>query len=663
MGGTAATSGDGRQGFRQLVACFLGDRSGNYGLMTAVAMIPILGGAAIAVDVAEMHRQKQVMLNALDAAGVATAREVVTGATDDELKAYARAFFEANLGSVDPAHTNLVVDLPEAVAGGEKLKLTATLDYHPYFLPGFRTLIGQADEGPVEVGAEAELRLKNTLEVALVLDNSLSMTFEGAGSGEPRIDLLKYAAKELVETLAEEAAMIKQVDQPVRFSLVPFASSVNVGPANADAAWMDTTGVSPLHHENFDWTTLSAAKFPDRYAEPAGNGWVRRGAGWGTGNGQPLTRFTLFDEIKRIATEEVCVRERRGRCVETERVPTGEIARLAPWAGCVEARPHPYNINDAPASREAPETLFVPMFAPDEPGDRWKQDPDDEDEPYPLDLDAYNNWWNDGWAWDDPGYETAGGRTRLVNMAKYFEVMPAHAPEPSSGKGPNQSCTTNPITPLTDVTTEAGLATIKGAIDAMMPLGGTNVPEGMAWGWRTVSSGAPFTEGRPDTEKGNDKIVIVLTDGENTYYTPESLGAADAAGTESTYSSYGYVQPGYAGSFEARLFRGTSEAVGRYDYTRANYSEALDEHLTSLCDNAKAKGIIVMTVGLDLDPATEAQADQIEGLRYCASESRFRRDPADPTKGEKLFWNATGATLAEDFEEIADELSNLRIVG
>ncbi len=51
----------------------------------------------------------------------------------------------------------------------------------------------------------------------------------------------------------------------------------------------------------------------------------------------------------------------------------------------------------------------------------------------------------------------------------------------------------------------------------MAPTGNTNVPEGLAWGWRTVSSNEPFTEGRSNTEKGNDKVVIVLTDGANTY--------------------------------------------------------------------------------------------------------------------------------------------------
>ena len=42
--------------------------------------------------------------------------------------------------------------------------------------------------------------------------------------------------------------------------------------------------------------------------------------------------------------------------------------------------------------------------------------------------------------------------------------------------------------------------------------------------------------------------------------------------------------------------------------------------------------------------------------------------PRSATRGSdgnpaKLFWNATGATLSTVFKEIADELSNLRIVG
>ena len=121
----------------------------------------------------------------------------------------------------------------------------------------------------------------------------------------------------------------------------------------------------------------------------------------------------------------------------------------------------------------------------------------------------------------------------------------------------------------------------------MSPNGATNVPEGMAWGWRVVSHGEPFTE-RPARrrEKGNDKVVIVLTDGANTYYPPSSLGYSDPAGDKSTYSAYGYAgqwPPGYSTS---RIFQGTS--VSTTDYSNGNYTKARTNSSRTLCDNAKA---------------------------------------------------------------------------
>jgi Flp pilus assembly protein TadG len=650
------------------VSGFCGDSAGGYSIAFAVALIPILGGMAIAVDFAEMSRQRQATLNALDAAGIATARHVVSGATDDQLKAYAKDFFEANLGPVDPADTTLHVQLPNNEAGGGTLKLTADLRFQPAFFPVFtKALKGVADTSATNFSAGTEIRLKNTLEVALVLDNSGSMAYFGSGSGEKRIDLLKTAAKQLVDTLAAQANLIRQVEMPVQFSLVPFAASVNVGPGHAGAAWMDSRGLSPVHHENFNWSAVNATS---KRAEKIAGVWRKKGVDWGVEENEILSRFSLYKDMKKVESREwvvtsreyVCTEYRdNGTCRKGKWVETGyyeeTIGTYASWQGCVEARPYPYNVNDAtPGTFDDfdlftgdPATLFVPMFAPDEPGDRWATPTDDS----PDGFSATNNWWNDG-------TEDSSGQTRLRNMTKYLDVRPYGAGS-SQGTGPNYGCTTNPITSLTDVGTEEGLATIKTAIDAMAPNGGTNVPEGMAWGWRTISSGAPFSEGRPDTERGNDKVVIVLTDGENTYYTPSSLGYSDPAGSKSIYSSYGYLAPGYNGTGTGRLFMGTSSAIGQLDYSNTNYTAALNEQMGKLCDNAKDGRILVMTVSLDLSTTNTAENKAIEALKRCASDSRFRKN-ADGSAA-KLFWNATGSNLSEKFKEIADELSNLRIVG
>jgi Flp pilus assembly protein TadG len=174
-----------------MIRRFREDLRGNFAMITVAAMLPIMGGVALAVDYAEMTRERQLVENALDAAAIATARHVVDGATDAELIAYATDFFHANLGSVSPADTTLTVTLPTTANGGGTLKLGAVLDYKPYFLPVFREMLnGATGSNDIRLAAGTEVRLKNTLEVALVLDNSGSMSDPGKGSGEDRIDLL-----------------------------------------------------------------------------------------------------------------------------------------------------------------------------------------------------------------------------------------------------------------------------------------------------------------------------------------------------------------------------------------------------------------------------------------------------------------------------------------
>jgi Flp pilus assembly protein TadG len=635
---------------------FLSDTRGNYMLITAVAIIPILGGLALAVDYTEMSRQRQLTLNALDAAGIATARRVIDGATDEELIAYAKDFFEANLGDVDPADASLSIVLPADNAGGGTLKLTADLTYHPHFVPAFAALMGkEGGTTELEFNATSEIRLKNTLEVALVLDNSGSMDFTGSGSGQKRLVLLKSAAKDLVQKLADQAGQMKQVSKPVQFGVVPFAASVNVGPQYANASWMDTEGRSPIHHENFDWTAFSGS---NKKVELQGGVYVKKGSHWGAEEGEIVTRFTLFDEMKRITgyTPEQTGTNREYRCTGWgwsrtcgwvdvpvyEDVPT--YGSFASWQGCVEVRPVPYNRDDTTPSSSNPSTLFVPMFAPDE-------------------TDNRDNWNRRamGDYWDDDMNGNGNDKHRQSDTQKYFEPAPNGTWAAGSGQGPNASCTTTPITPLTDVTTEAGLETIEDAIDDMQANGATNVPQGIAWGWRVVSGGEPFTEGRPDTENGNDKVVIVLTDGENTYYTPNSLGYNDLADNKSVYSAFGYAGRTQPGKSKSRLF--TDTTVSSSDYSNGNYSKAMNEHMLATCGNAKDNGVIVMTVALDLSTSNTAQKEQIASLKECASDSRFRRDTEDPSKPAKLFWNATSGDLDDTFDEIADELSNLRIVG
>jgi len=71
------------------------------------------------------------------------------------------------------------------------------------------------------------------------------------------------------------------------------------------------------------------------------------------------------------------------------------------------------------------------------------------------------------------------------------------------------------IMPLTDVFDTAGFTGLNSKIDAMNPSGNTNVTIGLVWGWHALSKSEPMTEGS-DPAPDKDKVIVLLTDGDNT---------------------------------------------------------------------------------------------------------------------------------------------------
>lgn len=343
----------------------------------------------------------------------------------------------------------------------------------------------------------------------------------------------------------------------VKVGVVPFAASVNVGAGARSSTWIDGSGIAPTHSENFD---------------------------------TPQSRFSLFDELG------------------------------VSWGGCVEARASGLDVTDTPPSTSNPASMFVPMFAPDEPGEAGS------------DRLGYNNsYLNDDGGQCEPyeryceSYSRRGNCRRWVTVAlpepeaqertcKYFGASP------SGAKGPNAMCTTQAILPLNS--TKVAVET---AISRMQASGNTNIKEGVAWGWRVLSPGVPFTEGRDyGGGEGNRKIMIVMTDGENWY---NSAGNHN----KSVYAAHGYAAKGRLGT----------------SYSRSAYTSFLNSRTQAVCENAKAAGVTIYTIAfrLESDPTTQAL------LRSCAS-------------GPDHFFTASdGGTLIQSFRNIGREINTLRIAG
>ena len=186
-------------------------------------------------------------------------------------------------------------------------------------------------------------------------------------------------------------------------------------------------------------------------------------------------------------------------------------------------------------------------------------------------------------------------------------------------------CTTPAITPLTPTK-----ATVTTAINNLVANGATNILSGVAWGWRALSPGAPFTQGRSYATADNKKILIVMTDGENTYYPNSSF-------LKSWYASFGYAVSDHL-------------QIGTTTPTSAQLTAAENTRTLAACTNVKAAGIHVYTIGFEINSTSSSDpATALALLQNCASDA------------DSYFDAQNEAALTAAFTAIGDQISLLRI--
>ena len=185
--------------------------------------------------------------------------------------------------------------------------------------------------------------------------------------------------------------------------------------------------------------------------------------------------------------------------------------------------------------------------------------------------------------------------------------------------GPNQGCPVS-LVPLTEVTSSTGKTTVLNKIASMWPRdsGGTQVHIGMIWGWRSLSSNGPFTanNGHPlsytdATTTGWKKVVVLMTDG-----TEEWPSTANMTGL-------GQIADGKIGTSSS-----TATAVTN-----------LGTRLSTVCTNMAADGIVIYTIGLGSDGASNTD------LQNCAANGGFF-EAATPTNLQTVFNNIAKSLIA-----------------
>ncbi|MEZ5792025.1 MAG: TadE/TadG family type IV pilus assembly protein [Nitratireductor sp.] len=108
---------------------FLQDTGAAYGPLFAILTVPLFGTAAAAVEYSRLIDTKSNIQNALDAAALATGKELSASSDRAYLEQYARNFFDANLdNNIKPGDVTFALNFWHEPTGGNTVRLTANYD-------------------------------------------------------------------------------------------------------------------------------------------------------------------------------------------------------------------------------------------------------------------------------------------------------------------------------------------------------------------------------------------------------------------------------------------------------------------------------------------------------------------------------------------------------
>jgi Flp pilus assembly protein TadG len=179
-------------------------------------IIALIGGG---LDMSRVYKARNRLQSACDAGTLAGRRAVSTNGYGTAEKAQAATFFNTNfvssdVGAKDTTFVTTSTDSGNLVKGTATTKVeTAVMDIF-----GFDTI-------DVTVNCSATMGVGNS-DITMVLDTTGSMGSTLSGTSETRIQALRAAMKNFYTTVSNAT---QGSNARVRYSFVPYSSSVNVG--------------------------------------------------------------------------------------------------------------------------------------------------------------------------------------------------------------------------------------------------------------------------------------------------------------------------------------------------------------------------------------------------------------------------------------------------
>ncbi|MEJ7934001.1 TadE/TadG family type IV pilus assembly protein [Sphingobium sp. AN558] len=648
------------------------NQAGNVLVLVAAGFLPLLGFIGGGVDMARIYLVKTRLQHACDAGALAGRKQMGGGAwsaTNYKARTTAEGIFNINYVSGSYGSSGLTKSFVESqgkVSGTASVVLPMTI----------MVIFGQSSK-TISVVCDAEMRIPNT-DVMFVLDTTGSMASTNPGDSDTKINGLKTAVKCFYEALAKIDTSANCGTDPVasrnnsvqlRFGFVPYSSNVNVGRLLLNE-WM-----------------VDAADYQSRQAKTTGGGnadgykegkeqvvstqqvpYSMTYSAWenfGSPGGSSCTGKIPADNIEMTGTE--------GAPYDQTTTASG-ADRVVGWSTNQDGRAYNYQgvmvSGKCQIQRRYISGYLKRLYQRTDSSTfkEWEYDQHSFDV---SGLKAGGGNWNAGImadvgpygknatiAWDGCIEERQTFQNMDDNPVGEFSPVPASAYDmnidmlPTSADATrwrpllpdlvwgrydkNGNWTTAKVKTTSDLSrnytyacpapasklqTYSGASAFETYVNSLYPNGNTYHDIGLLWGARLLSPTGLFASENAFTPAGGEieRHIVFMTDG------------------DTVTNAQGYTAHGVAW-WDRRQTRSNAAPSDTL------LTAVVNERTKALCSAIKAKNITLWVVSFGTGVSSGAQAL----LQSCASPNRF-------------YTAANSATLTSNFQQIADEISQLRL--
>lgn len=625
---------------RDWLTSFARAREGNVAMMAGIALPVLLLMSAGAVDMHNFLRVKSELQDALDAAALAAARSPYTDAVN--IQNVGMASMEANMGNYfKPKLTGSVATF--TLGGKDKVVGSATVNVKTLiantFLPPYGKIFD--DYLPVSVDTEV-MRASRNVEVAIALDTTYSMVSDMTD--------LKAAAKELINIVVQT----EQSPYTSRVALVPYSAAVNMGSyaSSMRGTLTPATNISTLEWASADRKTVGSSSVS--LGGTSGNrtitmtssnhGFTNTTGQWAVvtygsgGNARELAVPVTYVSSSQIRVPYAHNSRQSGnhyyqKCLYANcrvRISTsaahglsdGELIQISGHSNTLGSNSVITTVDSSSANE-----LFI---APTD----WGTTQSASGGTVICGRDGCATRVYEAYA---GGYKSLPS-TNCVSERAWINNAPSEA-TPASGAwlgraymqtSGHYSCPAAQVMPLTHLKDS-----LESRINSMSANGTTAGQIGIENAWYMLSPNFEdiYSTGKPNPYNPAEtiKAAVIMTDGE--FNTPYCDGVARRMNPVDSTAN-GVLRDWYINCSEGNL-----------------PAADIFKRSVEVCKAMKAKGIVIYTVGFNLDSSTGGAGidTAVEVMRECA------------TSAENFHFTTGGTNLQDAFRAIGRDITRLRI--